>query len=146
MNDIFSIKKEISQKSVDQFSQSMKTKENPKLKKRLSIDNPNINIPNIPNSNTKHTRRQSSGIIGRITLKEETINKIYNSKEKTNHPKKIKIIKIIIIIILIKIKIIIVKMIIIILIKLIIQINIIRIKIMIIKLIIIMEISIKIRI
>ena len=86
-NDIFSNKKEITQKPVDQFSQSMKTKENQKLKKRLNIDNSNINITN---NNPKHTRRQSSGIIGRITLKEETLNKIFNSKDKSNKPKKIK--------------------------------------------------------
>ena len=79
-NDIFSIKKEVTQKPVDQFSQSMKNNDNIKPKKKLSvgnnIGNNIVNNNNIPNNNPKHNRRQSSNIIGRITLKEDTKNKI----------------------------------------------------------------------
>jgi serine/threonine protein phosphatase PrpC len=82
-NDIFSIKKEVTQKPVDQFSQSMKNNDNIKLKKKLSvgnnIGNNIVNNNNIPNNNPKHNRRQSSNIIGRITLKEDTKNKIFNT-------------------------------------------------------------------
>ena len=82
-NDIFSIKKDLSPKPMDQFSQSMKNNENSKLRKKLSVDN----NTNIINTNSKHNRRQSSNIIGHITLKEEAKNKIFNkdkNKDKLN--------------------------------------------------------------
>ena len=54
-----------------------------KPKKKLSvgnnIGNNIVNNNNIQNNNPKHNRRQSSNIIGRITLKEDTKNKIFNT-------------------------------------------------------------------
>jgi len=84
-NDIFSNKINI-EKPIEQFSQSMKNNNNLKLHKKLSVDNQT----NMINLNPKHARRQSTNIIGHITLKEETKNKIYNKeKEKLNKPNKI---------------------------------------------------------
>ena len=84
-NDIFSNKNINIEKPIEQFSQSMKNNNN-KLHKKLSVDNQT----NIINPNPKHNRRQSTNIIGHITLKDETKNKIYNKeKEKLNKPKKI---------------------------------------------------------
>ena len=84
-NDIFSNKNINIEKPIEQFSQSMKNNNN-KLHKKLSVDNQ----VNLINPNPKHNRRQSTNIIGHITLKEETKNKIYNKeKEKLNKPKKI---------------------------------------------------------
>ena len=85
-NDIFSLKKDINiQKSVEQFSQSLKNNENSKHRKKLSVDNQ----PNVLNINPKHNRRQSTNLIGHISLKEETKNKMNNQeKEKLNNPKK----------------------------------------------------------
>ena len=84
-NDIFSNKNINIEKPIEQFSQSMKNNNN-KLHKKLSIDNQ----VNLINPNPKHNRRQSTNIIGHITLKDETKNKIYNKeKEKLNKPKKI---------------------------------------------------------
>ena len=84
-NDIFSNKNINIEKPIEQFSQSMKNNNN-KLHKKLSVDNQ----VNLINPNPKHNRRQSTNIIGHITLKDETKNKIYNKeKEKLNKPKKI---------------------------------------------------------
>jgi len=84
-NDIFSNKINI-EKPIEQYSQSMKNNNNLKLHKKLSVDNQT----NMINLNPKHARRQSTNIIGHITLKEETKNKIYNKeKEKLNKPNKI---------------------------------------------------------
>ena len=84
-NDIFSNKNINIEKPIEQFSQSMKNN-NIKLHKKLSVDNQT----NMINPNPKHNRRQSTNIIGHITLKDETKNKIYNKeKEKLNKPKKI---------------------------------------------------------
>jgi len=84
-NDIFSNKINI-EKPIEQFSQSMKNNNNLKFHKKLSVDNQT----NMINLNPKHARRQSTNIIGHITLKEETKNKIYNKeKEKLNKPNKI---------------------------------------------------------
>ena len=84
-NDIFSNKNINIEKPIEQFSQSMKNN-NIKLHKKLSVDNQ----VNLINPNPKHNRRQSTNIIGHITLKDETKNKIYNKeKEKLNKPKKI---------------------------------------------------------
>ena len=85
-NDIFSGKNETVQKPIEQFSQSNKNN-NKKLKKKLSVDNQ----PNMINNNPNHKRKQSVKLIGHITLKEETKNKIYNQERES--PKKLKTIK-----------------------------------------------------
>ena len=78
-NDLF--KKDLSKKpSIDQFSQSMKNPQ--KSKNKLNAENP---LP-------KHNRKQSSNIIGHITLKDELKNKIIinSSKEEQKKQKNIK--------------------------------------------------------
>ena len=85
-NDILTIKKDINQKPIDQFSQSMKNKEHSKFKKKLSVD---YNI-NTPNTNVRHNRRQSSNIIGHITLKEVPKNQIINNDKNKDKINKLK--------------------------------------------------------
>ena len=52
------------------------------LKKKLSIDNQSNIINN--NHNQNHKRKQSVKIIGHITLKEETKNKINNQERESS--------------------------------------------------------------
>ena len=78
-NDL--LKKDLSKKPLmDQFSQSMKN--NQKSKNKLNTENPLL----------KHNRKQSSNIIGHITLSDELKNKIIinSSKDKQKKQKKIK--------------------------------------------------------
>ena len=82
-NDIFSDKNDIIQKPpIEQFSQSMKNNNKAILKKKLSIDNQSNIINN--NHNQNHKRKQSVKIIGHITLKEETKNKINNQERESS--------------------------------------------------------------